>query len=135
MGLWEDVKGVMRSVTEWVGLGNGEYTRRHNAEEAQKQRDFEREMSNTAYQRAVDDMEKAGINPAMALSNGGPGASTPNGATGSSSPTGGNGLGQIASVINSAANMAHVMNNDKSKSNNMSVGDTVNLINTVAKLL
>lgn len=44
----------------------------------QRQMDFEANMSSTAYQRAVADMKKAGINPIMAAGNGG--ASTPSAA-------------------------------------------------------
>lgn len=53
------------------------------ASEAQKQRDWEEQMSNTAYQRQVADMRAAGVNPALAM-NGSGGASTPSGASGSS---------------------------------------------------
>nr|QJB19159.1 MAG: DNA pilot protein [Microvirus sp.] len=58
-----------------------EDSRNTNIAEAQKQRDWEAQMSNSAYQRATDDMRKAGINPMLAYMKGG--ASTPGGAAAS----------------------------------------------------
>lgn len=52
------------------------YTNDYNANEAQKQRDFEERMSNTAYSRAIADMRKNGLNPYLAI---GAQASTPSG--------------------------------------------------------
>lgn len=54
-----------------------------NAAEAEKNRQWQETMSNTAHQREVSDLYKAGLNPILSVSH--PGASTPSGSTASSS--------------------------------------------------
>jgi len=59
---------------------NAEIANTFNANQAQINRDYQTEMSNSAYQRQVVDMQKAGLNPMLAYIKGG-GASTPSGNT------------------------------------------------------
>lgn len=52
---------------------------RFQRESTREQMEFQRDMSNTAYQRAMQDMEQAGLNPILAYSQGG--AAVPGGAS------------------------------------------------------
>lgn len=68
-----------------------------NQAEAEKSRQWQERMSNTAFQRAAEDLKKAGFNPALLL--GASGASTPSGATARSSSKSG---------TSTSANMASI---------------------------
>lgn len=67
------IGGFASAALGGVAQGMGSY------KSAQKQMKFQREMSNTAVQRQMADMRKAGINPILAGKYGG--ASTPSGAS------------------------------------------------------
>ncbi len=68
------IGAIISAVGNVIG---GSMQNRANAASAQKQMDFQREMSNTAYQRAMADMRLAGLNPILAYKQGG--ATTPTG--------------------------------------------------------
>lgn len=83
---------------------------RFNAYEAQKQRDYEERLSNTAYQRAVADLEGAGFNKGLLLGSASS-AATPSGATASSpgssySSNGGKGFSSLLSLATSIIGLA-----------------------------
>ena len=76
----------------------------YNSAEAEKQRQWQEYMSNTSYQRAMEDMRKAGLNPILAYMQGG--ASTPVGSSGSISGASMHNLSAHAGSVGSGS--AHV---------------------------
>lgn len=89
-GMDNMVGSITNQVTQDNLTGAQQQMNSFNAAEAQKQRDWQEQMSNTAYQRQVVDMQKAGVNPALAMSNGA--ASTPSGSAASSTSPFGAGI-------------------------------------------
>lgn len=90
------VKDVWNDLT---GVSSARKANEQNVALAKENRDFEERMSNTSWQRGVKDMLAAGINPMLAVSQGG--ASTPNTSAASVQSENPNMLGHLQS-LNSA---------------------------------
>lgn len=78
----------LSSLADFIpGIGDAkaqEKANKINVQEAHLNREFQERMANTAYQRGMEDMKKAGLNPMLAYQQGG--AAVPTGAQGTAAP-------------------------------------------------
>lgn len=104
-------------------------TNQMSIEENQKNRDFQQQMSNTAYQRASADMKSAGLNPAMMFGSGSS-ASTPSGGVPSLTAPKGDphagfaNLGEAASKMVASAVQMKTMDKMSDEMSNLEVENT-----------
>lgn len=96
----ETVRNNMKYNAEQARLA-----REFNAKEAQKLRDWQENLSNTSYQRAMKDMLAAGLNPILAFSQGGAGVPSGSSASANAASSNANAGTNIAEILGALAKL------------------------------
>lgn len=91
------IVNVAQGLEDFLGIGQSSARGQNEIN-----REFQERMSNTAYQRGMEDMKKAGLNPLLMM-NGSSSASTPSGSSGFQ---GANTAKAMMGVVNMIANVA-----------------------------
>lgn len=111
-GNYYDMLRAIQQENNAFNMAQTDMVNAFNAAEAQKNRDWQERMSNTAHQREVKDLMAAGLNPVLSALNGN-GATVGNGATASGQKavadnTLGNGIISMMSAMINASSAATV---------------------------
>ena len=117
-GWLNDITGQSQSARQQYGYNNAlqNSAQAFNSSEAALEREWQTEMSNTARQRAVSDLQAAGLNPVLASgaeasSGAGAAATSPGASTGAGASQ--NPIGMITDLINAANNSAKTVSEIK----------------------
>ena len=123
------IEGAIGGASSYFGALSAN---RANRALAREQMNFQERMSNTAYQRAMADMEAAGINPILAYQQGG--ASSPGGSTATMQNAVGQGVSSAIAARRTHAEVKNMVEQNRNlRAQNSQIRSQVNLNRALAQ--